>query len=155
MAEEISEQEVLTTEVEEQEVETADDQLLGLPAEKLVAMLRDKRKAESSVRSKLRDAESERDKLSASVTGYQRSAFGEAAKRLNLQPSAVDDALTAVDMSEVLGDDGVVDPEKVGEALVKLKQSKPHYFKGVSRVNASDAGWAGEPSSAAWGDVLR
>lgn len=132
------------------------DNLLELPPEKLAGMVRDKRKAEASVRSKLREAESERDQLASSVTGFRRQAFAEAAKDSKMHESALEDVLASVNLEDVLGDDGTVDPGKVGEALKGLRQSHPHYFERGPRV--SSIGQGGHPSgdglSPSWSDVL-
>lgn len=136
--------------------ESSEDQLLGLPVEKLAAMVREKRKAEASVRAKLRDAEAERDRLSGAVSGYQRRAFAEAAKGAQMQESALDDVLAVVDLEAVLGEDGTVDAAKAQKALGELRKSKPHYFKAVPMRSGGDitgGGYAVRPSSQ-WADVL-
>lgn len=135
--------------------EAPEDQLLGLPVEKLAAMVREKRKAEASVRAKLRDAEAERDRLSGAVTGYQRRAFADAAKGAQMQESALDDVLAVVDLEAVLGEDGTVDAAKVHDALGELRKSKPHYFRvpGRSGGDFTGGGFIVPPSSQ-WSDVL-
>ncbi|WP_026820177.1 hypothetical protein [Arthrobacter castelli] len=154
----------MTEQVENQEEteqtdETSDDQLLQLPPEKLVAMVRDKRKAEATYRTKLRDTEAERDKLSETVGGYQKSAFSDFAKSQRVLDSAVDDVAGSLDVSELLDESGQVDQEKATAALEELKQSKPHYFQrppmqtGTDRVGGSGEG--NVKPEASWGDVLR
>lgn len=137
------------------EQEQQEDNLLELAPEKLAAMLRDKRKAEASVRSKLRETEAERDQLASSVTGFRRQAFAEAAKDSKMHESALDDVLAAVNLEDVLGDDGTVDPVKVGETLKGLRQTHPHYFE--RRASVSGIGAGGSPTienPASWSDVL-
>lgn len=132
------------------------DNLLELPPEKLAGMVRDKRKAEASVRSKLREAEAERDKLAGAVTGFRRQAFAATAAASKVQESAMDDVLGAVGLDNVLGDDGTVDAEKVQESLQALRRSHPHYFEPIPK--ASSIGQGGAPAGfegASWSDVLR
>lgn len=133
-----------------------EDNLAELAPEKLAGMVRDKRKAEASVRSKLRDAEAERDRLAETVTGFRRQAFAEAAKAARVQDSAVDDVLKAVDLENVLAEDGTVDAGKVAEAVRALGKSHPHYFKpvGASTI-AQGSAPAGDGLEASWSDVLR
>lgn len=144
--------------VEQETEETPEDQLLSLPVEKLAAMLRDKRKAEATVRARLRDAEEQRDKLTGSVSAFQRQAFAQAAKGHRMQESALEDVLGAVDLASMLGDDGTVDPEKVGPALEELRKTKPHYFQARSipagRADTSGASMGEPRAQASWGDVL-
>ncbi|PCC58646.1 hypothetical protein CIK58_01525 [Brevibacterium aurantiacum] len=134
----------------------AEDNLLELPPEKLAGMVRDKRKAEASVRSKLREAEAERDKLAGTVTGFRRQAFAATAAASKVQESAMDDVLGAVGLDNVLGEDGTVDAEKVQESLQALRRSHPHYFEPIPK--ASSIGQGGAPAGfegASWSDVLR
>lgn len=136
--------------------EQAEDNLLELPPEKLAGMVRDKRKAEASVRSKLREAEAERDKLAGTVTGFRRQSFAAAAKSTQLQDTAVDDALKVVPLEDMLGEDGTVDSAKVKESMQALRRSHPHYFEPVPK--ASSIGQGGAPAGfegASWSDVLR
>lgn len=136
--------------------EEQEDNLLELPPEKLAGMVRDKRKAEASVRSKLREAEAERDKLAGAVTGFRRQSFAATAAASKVQESAMDDVLGAVGLDNVLGDDGTVDAEKVQESLQALRRSHPHYFEPIPK--ASSIGQGGAPAGfegASWSDVLR
>lgn len=133
-----------------------EDNLAELAPEKLAGMVRDKRKAEASVRSKLREAEAERDKLAGTVTGFRRQAFAAAAKSTQLQDTAVDDALKVVDLEAVLAEDGTVDAAKVKEAMQGLRKSHPHYFKSVGASTiAQGTAPAGDGLDASWSDVLR
>ncbi|WP_193086462.1 hypothetical protein [Brevibacterium aurantiacum] len=132
------------------------DNLLELPPEKLAGMVRDKRKAEASVRSKLREAEAERDKLAGAVTGFRRQSFAAAAKSTQLQDTALDDALKVVPLEDMLGEDGTVDAAKVKESMQALRRSHPHYFEPIPK--ASSIGQGGAPAGfegASWSDVLR
>lgn len=136
--------------------EEQEDNLLELPPEKLAGMVRDKRKAEASVRSKLREAEAERDRLSGTVSGFRRQAFAAAAKESKVQDSAIEDVLGAVNIDDVLGEDGTVDAEKVEQSLEGLRRSHPHYFHQMPRSSGSAEGGApGGFEGASWSDVLR
>ncbi|GAA2092620.1 hypothetical protein [Brevibacterium salitolerans] len=153
----MTESNVETTEANVEMVEETEDQLLGLPVEKLAGMLREKRKAEASVRAKLRDVEAERDRLAGSVAGYQRQAFAEVAKKHRMHESALDDALGVVSMDEVLREDGTVDAEKAGNVLTQLRETKPHYFVQVPGASGGEVRGPGIGSrvSASWSEVLR
>ena len=137
--------------------EMADDQLAQLPAERLAQMLREKRKSEGSYRTQLREAEAERDRLSEAVSGYQRASFDEFARGRKVLDSAVEDVAEKVNVSEMLGEDGRVDEEKVGAALDELRKEKPHFF--AAPPSSSSADFTGSTSeqreeSASWGDIL-
>lgn len=137
--------------------EATDDQLLQLPPEKLVAMLKDKRKSEANYRTQLRDTEAERDKLAGVVEGHRREAFGEFAKSKNVVDSAVDDVAEKVNVAELLDDNGNLDTSKASAALEDLKGSKPHYFvqpAGSSSVDFSGSAGESQEKQATWADVI-
>lgn len=146
------------SQIEAQETEVADDELATLPAERLAAMLRDKRKAEATVRGKLRDAEAQRDTLAASVLGFQQEALRAAAAKSGMVATALPDLGTHVPLESVLGEDGLLDPVKAETALAGLKTSRPHFFPAAASASgASFAGGSGErygAGEASWGDVL-
>lgn len=153
MSEQLTEATTESTEPAEQEV--TDDQLVEVPAERLAAMLRDKRKAEQTVRGKLRDAEAERDKLTGTVTGFQQEALRGHATKAGVLPSALADL--PIPLESVLGEDGLVDTEKAAAALTELKASRPHFFPARPSKSGSDLAGGGESfggSTATWGDVL-
>lgn len=139
--------------------QTTDDQLLQLPTEKLVSMLRDKRKSEAAYRTQLREAEAERDTLKGTVTGYQQKGFHEFAKGHSVLDSALDDVTDKLDVASLLSDDGQVDQDKAKAALEDLRQSRPHYFQQPAGQSGGDfSGSVGEAPpqrETAWGDVLR
>lgn len=145
--------------IESQETEVADDELATLPAERLAAMLRDKRKAEATVRGKLRDAEAQRDALAGTVAGFQTEALHGVAKTAGVLPSALSDLAQHVPLESVLGEGGLLDAGKAAEALAALKLEKPHFFPAVPRMSSADFG--GSISEGAsygettWHDVLK
>ncbi|HCG56413.1 MULTISPECIES: hypothetical protein [Brevibacterium] len=134
------------------------DNLLELPPEKLAGMVRDKRKAEASVRTKLRDAEAERDQLATAVKGFRTQAFAAAAKSTQLQSTAVEDALKVVPLEGMLTEDGTIDAAKVKESMQALRRSHPHYFQPVPP--SSGPGFSGGPDpsdlngTAGWSEIL-
>jgi hypothetical protein len=145
--------------IESQEIEVTDDELATLPAERLAAMLRDKRKAEATVRGKLRDAEAQRDALVGTVSGFQKEALNGVAKTAGVLPSALSDLALHVPLESVLGEGGLLDTEKATAALTELKVSKPHFFPAsVGASGTNFAGGSGEiygGGEASWGDVLK
>lgn len=133
-----------------------DDDLAALPAERLAEMLREKRRAEAAVRSRLREVEAERDTAAARVTTWQGDRFAALAKDGRVVESAVADVAALVPMESVLDDAGLVDPEKVSAALDGVRQERPHLFQQVGASGPDSFGGAngyGQPVS--WSDVLR
>lgn len=144
--------------IESQETEVADDELATLPAERLAAMLRDKRKAEATVRGKLRDAEAERDGLKGTVAGFQTEALHGVARTEGVLPSALSDLAQHVPLESVLGEGGLLDTEKATAALKELRASKPHFFPGPAPSSGSNFVGGGEwptGGEASWADVLK
>jgi len=134
------------------------DNLVELGAEKLAAMLRDKRRDEAAVRSRLKDAEAERDKLATTVQGFQGDALWSHAKDAGVVESARADLERAVPLADVLGDDGLVDAGKVSAAVQGLRETHRHYFTPPSARSGGDlSGGTGEvpaATQASWGDVI-
>lgn len=143
---------------EQEQVEESDDQLLQLPAERLVAMLRDKRKAEAAYRTKLRETETERDTLKGTVTGFQQKAFHQFAKGHAVLDTALDDVSEKLDIAGLLDESGQVDQDRAKAALEDLKKSRPHYFTQPAGQSGADfsagVGEAPPKREATWGDVL-
>lgn len=137
--------------------EPADDQLAQLPAEKLAQMVREKRQAEGRYRTRLREAEAERDRLAETVQGYQRSTFDEFARGRKVLDSAVDDVAEKVNVAELLGEDGQLDEERAGAALDALRTSRPHYFEAAPAKSSADftGSTVGQgDESASWSNIL-
>lgn len=148
----------MSEQMEQHPDDVQDDQLAALPAERLAAMLREKRKAEASYRTKLRDVEAERDALAGKVTGYQSAAFSKFAVGERVLPAALEDVAAKVDLSTLLGEDGQLDQAKAKTALAELRTAKPHYFAPIPGASGVDfSGSSGEPPKrpeASWADVL-
>lgn len=148
----------MTEQVENQEQhEVEDEQLMQVPQERLVAMLKDKRKSEAAYRTKLREAEAERDSLQGTVTGFQQKAFGEFAKGQAVLDSALDDVSEKLDIGELLDESGQVDQDRAKAALEDLRKSRPHYFTQPAGQSGADfSAGVGESTKpqASWGDLL-
>ncbi len=145
-----------TTPAEDTE-EVSDTALATLPADRLAAMVRDKRKAEASLRARLRDTEAERNRLAEQVTGQQWRDLDTAATKAGIRPEALADLHQHVKLEELTADDGAIDPGKLDAALTGLKSDRPHYFVSPGASTVDHAGGAGEPAppyQASWSDVL-
>lgn len=148
----------MTDSVDNQDDQIIDDELAKLPPERLAQMLRDKRKAEATVRGKLRDTETERDTLAGTVSSFQKGKLHELAKAGGVLESALPDLDTHLKPEEMLGEDGTIDSEKVTAALAELKTERPHYFPQISHTSGSPSyGHTGaiyNGQATSWGDVL-
>lgn len=135
--------------------------LEALPAARLAEMLRDKRKAEQSLRNRLRDAEARADKAEATVQGFQREAFEGQAKDAGIATTAMQDLTTLVDLGTLLGEDGTLDPGKAKAALETLATERPHLFpptgaaKGTGEGLFSGSQGTDEPAAPTWADVVK
>lgn len=150
-----------TTETTEQTApEPADDALSSLPAEKLAGMLRDKRKAEASARTRAGQAEAERDRLSKVVGAWTREKLHGLALAAGVLPSALADLDDRIDPSGLLTEGGTLDEDKAAKAFTTLKAERPHYFEqrkpaGASGVDHPGGGGEGvRPPVASWTDVI-
>ena len=149
----------MTESVENQDDQIIDDdELAKLAPERLAQMLRDKRKAEATVRGKLRETETERDTLAGTVSSFQRGKLHELAKAGGVLDTALSDLDAHLKAEDLLGEDGTIDSEKVTAALVALKKEKPHYFPQISRTSGSPSnghtGAISGSTAARWSDVL-
>ncbi|TFC71398.1 hypothetical protein E3O45_15100 [Cryobacterium sp. TMS1-20-1] len=138
--------------------DVADDELAAVPVERLVQMLRDKRKAEAGVRTKLRETETQRDAFAGTVSKFQLDSLHTLAAAGGVLPSALDDLDSRMKVTDVLGDDGLIDPEKVTAALATLKADRPHYFPQhvapPSSGGTPPTGGQVTAPTASWGDVI-
>lgn len=133
-----------------------DDDLAALPAERLAEMLREKRRAEAAVRSRLREVESERDTATERVSTWQGERFAALAKDGRVVESAVKDVAALVPLESVLDDAGLIDPEKVSAALDGIRQERPHLFQQVSASGPDSFGGAnGFTQPVSWADVIQ
>ena len=135
-----------------------DDDLASVPADRLAAMLRDKRKAEAAVRTRLREAEEARDKLAAGLTAWQSRAFADKARAAGVIDSALEDLPGRVDLASLLTEDGTLDDDKATAALSDLQVGRPHWFVQKPAKSGPEfaAGTGEKPSGAAasWSDIL-
>ncbi|MBX7434567.1 hypothetical protein JDV09_21060 [Mycobacterium sp. Y57] len=79
-------------------------------------------------RRKLRDAEAQRDRLAATVEALQRSQIDAIADSAGVRPAAVH-AVAA--LSDMVGDDGAVDPRKVADAVKQARDTLGVQTKGA------------------------
>lgn len=135
-----------------------DDELEQLSQADLARMVREKRKAEASYRTRLRDVEAERDQLRETVTGWQSSELSELAAAAGVAETALVDVATHVPLETVVGDGGLLDVGKVEGALKSLKSERPHLFqKAAAEQSTGQASFAGEGDvarSTSWADVI-
>ncbi|WP_062385931.1 hypothetical protein [Demequina iriomotensis] len=136
-----------------------DTDLTQLPVERLVEMVKDKRKAEASLRQRLRDAEGRADKAEASVLAFQREAFEQQATDAGVASTALADLSSHIELGNLLGDDGTLDGAKAGEALKALRAERPHLFSSGAHVTTGTSarfdGAGDSDQPATWADVLQ
>lgn len=123
------------------------DEALGQPDDDETATRASQQAAE--YRTKLRDAEAERDTLQGRLTNMLRAEAERVAGASGLQDGA-DVWLTGTDVADLLDDDGNVDPGKVKETVQRitadrpgLLASTPGFDGGVRRAARSETSWAG------------
>jgi hypothetical protein len=106
-------------------------------------------------RTKLREAEAERDRLASAVTTYQRrDAEALVGSRL-LSPG--DLWVAGAKLEDLLADDGTVDPAKVDAAVATVLEARPHWKPQGPRVPRDMGQGRRESSSgggASWADVI-
>src|SRR5690606_31211145 len=108
-------------------------------------------------RTRLRDAEAERDELRETVSSWQTAELSELATAAGIAKTALTDVGTHVPLESVMGENGLLDGAKVEAAFKSLKADRPHLFErggaavasGAETFTASD-----EPRAASWTDVL-
>ncbi|MEQ6898458.1 hypothetical protein [Microbacterium sp. KR10-403] len=139
--------------------EGAADDLAALPADRLAAMLREKRRDEASVRDRLRAAKTERDQLAATVQAFQTDALQALAVREGLAATARGDLAQHIPTGEVVDAAGLLDEAAALARIEQLRTDRPHLF--VARVAPANTG--GTPATgdsrssgqaASWADVL-
>lgn len=135
--------------------------LENLPAERLAEMLRDKRRAEQSLRNRLRDAETRAEKAEGAVKGFQREALENHAADAGLAKTALQDLSTLVDVGSLLGEDGTLDTSKAKTALETLAAERPHLFaptgagRGTGDIQFTGAQGLDERPTPTWADVVK
>jgi hypothetical protein len=135
-----------------------DDELEQLSQADLARMVREKRKAEASYRTRLRDAEAELGQLRETVTGWQSSQLSTLAAAAGIAETALGDVPAHVPLESVVGEGGLLDAEKVDGALKALKSQRPHLFQpepAARGTGTPDFGGEGEQArSVSWADVI-
>lgn len=138
----------------------ADEELESLPVERLVEMLRAKRKDEAAVRARLKDAETRAEAAQGAVLAFQRASFEQAAADAGVAQTAIGDLGSLVDISTLVSADGLLDGAKTTAALQALKGDRPHLFqqsgaaKGTGDMQFSGAAGDLGGTTATWADVL-
>lgn len=110
-----------------------------------------------SWRKKYQTAKSEHEALTATVTGLQRQLVEHA---ITGRVADTDDFWSAVDITDLLADDGTVDPAKIDTRLGEVLAAKPHWAPRqasaaaptaeVSSTDTIDA----RPEPATWATLL-
>jgi len=105
-------------------------------------------------RTRLREAEAERDGISERLTGYQRREAERLAASTLSRPA--DLWLDGADPSELLDDEGQLDPEKVAATVAGVLTDRPQLEAGRVRPRPDHAqGGSGAPQAPGWSDVLQ
>jgi len=105
-------------------------------------------------RTRLRETEAERDGISERLVGYQRREAERIAGATLSRPA--DLWLDGVDPSELLDDDGQLDPEKVTAAVAGVLDGRPQLEAGRVRPRPDHAqGGPAAPQASGWQDVLQ
>lgn len=89
-------------------------------------------------RTRLREAESQRDQLSATLETYRTREVHTLAETHGLASGA--DLLTGTALADLLAEDGTVDPDKVKAATVALLETHPHWGKSKPDFGGGDRG---------------
>ena len=104
-------------------------------------------------RRRLREAEAQRDTLTATLDTYRRRDVERAAEAAGLARGG--DLFDAgAQLADLLAEDGTVDNKKVQEAAAALLVERPHWR---AQSPGLDLGVRGEPSTTnkSWSDVLK
>lgn len=141
------------------ENEVKDDQLEQLSQADLARMVREKRKSEAAYRTRLRDAEAERDQLRETVTSWQSAELTEHATAAGIAKTALADVAAHVPLESVVDENGLLDAAKIDTALQSLRSERPHLFEQTgANVGTGAESFSGnnglEPRAASWADVL-
>ena len=139
-------------------IEVKDDQLEQLSQADLARMVREKRKSEAAYRTRLRDAEAERDQLRGTVSSWQGAELAERATAAGIAKTALPDVAAHVPLESVVDENGLLDASKIDAALRSLRTDRPHLFAQVGAnvgTGAESFGSGGlEPRETSWADVL-
>lgn len=111
-----------------------------------------------SLRGRLRDTEAERDTLRDQLDSLRRAEVVRHATGENALADGGDLERAGVQVADLLGDDGTVDPVKVGVAVQKVLADRPHWAHRPPtrpRPDPSQGVRGAAPDGSGWADVLR
>ena len=109
------------------------------------------RREAAGYRTRLREAEAERDGLRQQIERYRRQEI-DALVSDRLDPG---DFGLLVEMTELLDDDGAVDPEKVNEAVDRVLAERPHWKKQAPPVDFGGGARGTRPQRPSFGQALK
>lgn len=118
--------EPVTPDTEQPEQEPTEQQEQEEATEETDPRLSKARNEAQRLRTRLRDAENERDGLAATVDRYQRAEISRQAEGPGKLHSG-DDLLNSVTVADLVDDAGEIDTDAVQAAVDQLRHDKPHY----------------------------
>jgi hypothetical protein len=109
-------------------------------------------------RRKLRETESQRDQLAARLEVLQRAEVERQAANTLADPADV--WVAGTNLTDLLGEDGNIDPDKVQTTLNELTQARPHWKRPQRRpatLNGQRSGASGSPlpATTSWATALK
>lgn len=116
--------------------------------------VRQARREAQALRRRLKDAETERERLAGVVAGFQRASVEQLAEAgPRALASGADLWAAGADLAALLDDEGRPDPAKVTAAVDLALQRRPHWRKSYGSADNGARGTSPEPS-ASWGDLV-
>ncbi|WML64763.1 hypothetical protein [Rhodococcus sp. AH-ZY2] len=105
-------------------------------------------------RRQLRDTEAQRDQLAERITVYER---GEAQRHADRLADPTDLWTAGIELDELRGVDGTIDPTKVAAAVDQVLRDRPHWAKSRTPQPDRRQGASGEPvhPGRGWSGVLK
>ncbi len=117
------------------------------------------RREAASYRRRLRDVEAERDRTAQALQTYQRREVEQLAERggafgAGAMNSGSDLWLAGVQLGDLLGEDGTVDPTKTQEVIKGVLADRPHWRRAPVDIGMGPRS-GGATSGPSFADVLR
>lgn len=110
------------------------------------------RRENQAMRDRAKTAESEVERLAATVASLQSREVARLAEGHGLAAGA--DLLREVELAEVLGEDGTPDPDKVAAAAAEVLEANPHWRSKFVPRGAPDYAAKPEPGTPEWSQWL-